>query len=100
MSVRLLVLHICYVPGFNKVWTAVGAAHGFDPRVNDVARCWKGVGYNSCVNSKGYWHQPGLAGCHYWTESVPRELVRETVPAGDPLWPLLEQETSLLFSSA
>ena len=86
--------------GYNRIWTVVNASHHYNVFLDDVDTCWKGIGYNACVNNRGYWHYPGIVGCPYWTDSMPREVFDSLLSGHDPLRKLIEEEPSILFSSS
>ena len=94
----MLTLHICYLVPHKKIWTDVHAESAYDPLVDDVTTCWKGVGFNPCTNRQGWWHYPGMRGCDWWTDNMPREIFDEVVTGSDPLRKLVEKE-DLLFST-
>ena len=92
------MLHICYLVPHKKVWTDVYAASAYDPKLDDVNTCWKGVGFNPCSNLQGWWHYPGMSGCDWWTDKLPREIFDQVIGANDPLKKPVEKE-NLVFSS-
>ena len=95
---RVLMLHICYLVPHKKIWTDVHAESAYDPLVDDVTTCWKGVGFNPCTNRQGWWHYPGMRGCDWWTDKMPKEIFDEVVTGSDPLRELVEKE-NLVFST-
>ena len=66
----------------------------------DYDTCWKGVGFNGCLNRSGYWYYEGVPGCNHWFEKFPRELFEKIIAKSDPIRDLIELDGSLLFSSS
>ena len=94
---QVLLKQLCTVPPWNNIWGFTEAGEGYDRDKFDHYTCWKGMGMGSCDNELGYWHYPGVPGCNWWVNRLPRERF-DDIFGNDETLRKIVKHAGLLFS--
>ena len=86
-TTAILQSGLCSAPVNSSLWTKLGLKPSNNGEKNvDRATCWHGQGWGQCRSSLGMQHYPGIQGCAWWHNLLPRELLEQVVPTNSPLY--------------